>query len=308
MREIGLAVDIEVRNGAPLSALRPILAHLGSLGFTHAELPAQTLGVIIGGILQPTRINALREVIGESPVRFTVHGSRVSTSSIGNLFDTSTPAQRASVEADLAFTTAIGAEVLVYHSGLLRDSYGDDRALTRGMAAERDALRELGDVAGRAGVRIAVENVDPVATYIERRAYGLSLERLAEQIQAVNHPNVGICLDVGHAFLAARYLGFDYLAAIRAIAPLVVHLHLSDNLGQVELDPSVDPNESLALGNGDLHLPPGWGAIPLVDVFTIAFPRCPIVVLELRRHFVDHVAEALARTRELASARPAVPG
>jgi sugar phosphate isomerase/epimerase len=228
-----------------------------------------------------------------------VHGSRISTARVGNLVDITTPAQRHSVDADLALTAAIGGETLVYHSGLLRDPYGDDRALAVGLAAERDALRQLGDEAGRHGIRIAVENLDPVMSYIERRAYGLDPLRLVEQVQAVNHPQVGICLDVGHAFLAARYLDFDYLAAVRAVAPWVNHLHISDNLGQVELDPDANAQESLILGDGDLHLPPGWGTAPLADALSIPFSQAPLVILELRQDFIEHAAEALATTRAL---------
>src|SRR5215471_13635885 len=203
MIRIGLASAFETRSGTPLAALRHVLAKVGALGCTHAELRTKLLGVIVDGRLQPTRLAALREAIADSPVRLTLHGSRVGTSVVGNLFDTSTSAQRASVDADLALAGAIGADVLVYHSGLLRYPYGDDRAIAAGLAAERDALRALGDEAGRLGVRIAVENLDPTAGSVTRRAYGLRLDHLAEQIVGVDHPRVGICLDVGHAFLAA---------------------------------------------------------------------------------------------------------
>ena len=65
------------------------------------------------------------------------------------------------------------------------------------------------------------ENIDPVGIYILRRAYGLRLDLIAEQVEAVAHPQVGMCLDVGHGYLASCYLGWDYLATIRQVAPLV---------------------------------------------------------------------------------------
>jgi sugar phosphate isomerase/epimerase len=297
--KIGLAAGIATHSGSPLSALRPVLANAASLGASHVELRTKALGVIVNGQLHPARLAALRDAIADSPVRFTAHGSRVGSAIVGNLFDTSTPAQRASVEADLALAGALGAEVLVHHSGLLRDPYGDDRAVAAGLAAERDALRALGDVAGRLGVRIAVENLDPVATYVSRRAYGLRLDALAEQVVAIDHPSVGICLDLGHAFLGASYLGFDFLAAVRDVAPLVSHIHLHDNFGVVELNDTVDPNDSLILGDGDLHLPPGWGSIPFDDVFAQPFPREPIVTLELRAQFAEHAADAIGTIRAI---------
>ncbi len=307
MSRIGISAGLNARGGQPLAALRPMLEQAAEIGFSHVELSGKSLAVAIGGRLIPARLDALREALQECPVRLTVHGSNVSSARAGNLMDVTTPNQRRVAEADLALAAAIGAEVLVIHSGSLRDFYGDDDALARALAAERDALRALGDEAGKHGVRIALENIDPVGIYIARRAYGLRLERVAEQVAAVDHPQVGMCLDVGHAFLAA-YLEYDYLAAVRAVAPLVTHLHLNDNLGRSQLDGTVDIDERLALGDGDLHLIPGWGIVPLREVFSIPFPHHPIVILELRPHFDEPMAEALRVTRELVTLQPTLAG
>ena len=293
-----------MRGGATLASLRQRLAEVAGLGFTHAELSTKALAVIVNGQLQPSRLAALQEAVAGSSVTLTCHGSAVSTARIGNLVDLTTPAQPAAVAADLALAAAIGARVLVYHAGQLRDPYGDDRALAAGMAAERDHLRRLGDEAGRHGIRIMVENIDPVGIYILRRAYGLRLDLIAEQVQAVDHPQVAMCLDCGHGFLAARYLGWDYLATIRQVAPLVGHVHLNDNFGRANLDGSWDVNEYIAVGDGDLHLPPGWGAIPLQEVFATPFPQDPTVILELRPHFYENAAEALATTRAFVDRAP----
>lgn len=308
MTGIGIALGLSSRGGQPLAALRPLLERAAEIGFSHVELSGKSLGVAVGGRLLPARLDALRAALDGCPVRLTLHGTNVSSARAGNLMDVTTPNQRRVAEADLALCAAIGAEVLVVHSGSLRDVYGDDEALETAMAAERDALRALGEAAGRHGIRIALENVDPVGVYIARRAYGLRLEQLAEQVARADHPQVGVCLDVGHAFLAANYLGEDFLSAVRGIAPLVAHLHLSDNLGRSQLDADVDLDERLALGDGDLHLLPGWGVIPLRDVFAIPFPQDPIVVLELRPHFIEHFPEALIATQELVALQPAASG
>ena len=298
MTGIGIAVTFGARSGQPLANLRPLLERAAGVGFSHVELSGKSLAVAVGGRLLPARLTALQAALEGCPVRLTLHGTNVSAARAGNLMDVTTPNQRRVAATDLALAAAIGAEVVVIHSGSLRDFYGDDEAVATAMAAERDALRALGDEAGQHGIRIAVENIDPVGIYIARRAYGLQLERLAEQIAQVNHPQVGVCLDVGHAYLAASYLGSDFLAGVRAIAPLVNHLHLSDNLGRSQLDGAVEGDDSLALGDGDLHLVPGWGVVPFADVFAVPFPRDPLVVLELRPHFGEHHAEALATTRE----------
>ena len=308
MPGIGIALGLDARGGKPLSALREMLDRVAEIGFSHAEISAKSLAVACGGRLVPERLAALRAALEGVAVRLTVHGTNVSSARAGNLMDVTTPNQRRVAEADLALAAAIGAEVLVIHSGSLRDIYLDDDALAVAMAAERDALRALGDEAGRHGITIAVENIDPVGVYLARRAYGLRLDTLGAQIAQVAHPQVGVCLDVGHGFVAATYAGFDFLPAIREIAPQVVHLHLSDNLGRTQLDGEVDLDERLALGDGDLHLLPGWGTIPLQSVFAIPFPRQPLVILELRPHFAEHLPEALATTRALVAVPAASKG
>ena len=299
MAGIGIALGFDVRGGAPLASLRPRLAEVAAMGFTNVEMTSKALAVIINGQLQPSRLAALQAAVADTPVVLSVHGSAVGTARIGNLVDVTTPAQVKAVEVDIAFAAAIGARVLVYHSGQLRDPNGDDRALAAGMAHEREQLRRLADRAARDGITIMVENIDPVGVYILRRAYGLRLDLIAEQVQAVDHPNVAMCLDCGHGYLAAQYLGWDYLATIRQVAPLVGHVHLNDNFGRTKLDADWDVNEYLAIGEGDMHLPPGWGAIPLEEVFAVPFPRDPTVILELRPHFAENAAEALANTRRL---------
>ncbi len=303
---IGISAGLDAENGQPLAALRPLLARMAEIGFSHVELSGKSLAVAMGGRLVPARLAALQAALEGCPVRLTLHGTNVSSALAGNLMDVTTPNQRRVAEGDVALAAAIGAEVVVMHSGSLRDLYGDDDALQAALAAERDALRALGDEAGRHGIRIAVENIDPVGDYIARRAYGLRLERLAEQVARVDHQQVGVCLDVGHAFLAANYLGADFLAGVREIAPLAIHLHVNDNLGRTQLDGAVAADEYVALGDGDLHLVPGWGVVPFRDVFTIPFPHDPIVIVELRSQFDEHIPEALHVTQELVALQQAI--
>jgi sugar phosphate isomerase/epimerase len=297
----GFGIATGLANGQPLSTLRAALERIAAAGFTHAELSGKSLGVIINGQVMPQRLDALRAALHGIALGYTLHGTEIASARGGNLADVSAPSQRLTVEADIALARAIGATVVVYHSGMLRDPGGDGRALEAGMAAERAALRKLGDLAGEHGITIAVENRDPVGRYILRQAYGLDLARLAEQIEQVDHPNVGICFDTGHAFLASAWLGFDYLEGMRRIAPLTAHIHLSDNFGNVLLDETSDPAENLIQGLGDLHLLPGWGAVPFDAIAAIPFPRNPVSIVELRATFGEHLDEAAHAARAFAT-------
>lgn len=307
MHTIGISAG--VRAGAPLASLRDTLAEIAGVGFTHVEIAPKNLNVIVNGRLHEERMARVRRALDGLPLGYTVHGTEVSSAKGGNLFDLTTPAQEQIFAADLAFAAAIGATVLVYHSGSMRDPYADDRAVQRAMMAERDALRRFGDRASDYGITIAVENRDPVARYIIRRAYGFDLLNLAEQIDAIDHQNVRICLDTGHSWLSYSWLGKsedDYLDDIREIAPLVGHLHITDNFGQVQLDHTTDPAENLASGDGDLHLLPGWGSIPFEKIYAIPFRLDPISNLEIRPHYFEHLEEAFATTTRLMAIQPAL--
>ncbi|GAB4362749.1 MAG: sugar phosphate isomerase/epimerase [Deltaproteobacteria bacterium] len=80
-------------------------------------------------------------------------------------------------------------------------------------------------------VRLAVENT-PLPSG--------DIPILLDLVRDYPADRVGICLDLGHA-----HLGGDVLSALRAAAPRLIHLHVSDNRGE-----------------RDDHLVPGRGTIP----------------------------------------------
>lgn len=282
--------------------MREFLDEAAAAGFGYAEIGGCGLGVVIGGTVQRARLDALRAAMAGCPLRLTVHSSWHSSGRTGNLLDTeSAPAQLLGLLADLEIAGALGAEVLVYHAGVVPNRYSDGATLATGMATERTMLRDLGDEAGARGVTIAVENRAPTPAVLTRRSYGMRLDLVAEQVARTDHPAVTMCLDIGHAYLAANYLDYDFLDAVAQVAPQVGHIHLHDNFGRMASRPESSPYELELLGEGDLHLPPGWGTIPLPEVFATAFPRDPAIIVEMCHP--RHHAEALATTRELLTAR-----
>ncbi|HJQ46742.1 MAG TPA: sugar phosphate isomerase/epimerase [Amycolatopsis sp.] len=303
--KIGLTVNVS--SGKQLlrsdfEEMRLFLDEAAAAGFSCAELGGRGLGVVIGGKVQPARIAELREVLDGCPLRLSLHSSWFSSGRTGNLLDVGSGArQRVGLLADVEVAAAIGADVLVYHAGVLPNLYGDGDALAAGMAAECAMVRELADDAGERGVMIAVENRAPTSAVLTRRSYGMRLDLVAEQVREIDHPWVSVCLDVGHAYLAANYLQFDYLDAVRAIAPLVGHIHFHDNFGRMALQADADAHELELLGEGDLHLPPGWGTIPLADVLAVPYPRDPAIILEMRH--ARHYTKALENTRGMLAAR-----
>jgi len=192
--------------------------------------------------------------------------------------------------------------VLVCYAGQRKGSRDARYSLNDQLAAERSALREAGDLAGELSVTIAVENYYPELPLVRGAVYDYSvwLWELAEQISAVDSPGIGICLDVGHAALAADFFGFDYLEECAAVAPLVRHLHLHDNLMKTNLIGEPAVSEHSVYGLGDLHLQPGMGIIPLGDLFQrVDFPEGPSCCVELCPNLYSLAPEALHAAREL---------
>lgn len=282
--------------------MREFLDEAATAGFGYAELGGCGLGVVIGGRVQRSRLAALRDALAGCALRLTLHSSWHSSGRTGNLLDTGTAAaQQLGLLADLEVAAAIGAEVLVYHAGVLPNLYSDGETLTAGMATERKMLRDLADESGARGVMIAVENRAPGPAVLARRSYGMRLDLVAEQVQRIDHPAVSMCLDVGHAYLSAGYLNYDFLGAIRDVAPVVGHIHLHDNFGRMARQPDASPYELELLGEGDLHLPPGWGTIPLGEVLETTFVGDPAIIIEMRH--ARHYAEALDTTVRMLDAR-----
>jgi sugar phosphate isomerase/epimerase len=284
------------------------------VGYTQVEVPITHAKVIINGYLVPARTEQVKKQLARYQQRYSVHAPNRT-----NLAYRANPDLEYQVlEACIHFCRVIDAKTLVYHSGLqaLDDAHtgahplpGDDE-LARGAEKEVEALRRLAPIAADLDVTIAMENGDPhLWEYAVLRANGqppealpkyhprLKIEPIIAQLEAIDHPNVGMTLDLAHLHIAAHTIGFDYLAAVSQAAPWVRHLHLNDNFGR--LDTGFDSEyDRLPYGEADLHLPPGWGAIPFVEAFQRLAAYEGDLIIELKRPYIDHLEPALRNIQE----------
>ena len=284
----GLAEDLEASKRA---------------GADFVELMPHDLGVILGGNLDSSRLLPVQELLLEAGLAYTVHAPLEV-----NLMDLAArQVQRNVLDASLRFAGSIGAQIVVCHAGQ-RIASRDARYSFKGqLAVERRALREAGETAGELGITIAVENYYPELPLVRGAVYDYSVwpSELAEQIASVDHPAVGLCLDVGHAALAANVFGFDYFEECNAAAPLVRHVHLHDNLMKTNLLGEPPVSEHLVYGLGDLHLPPGMGTVPLEGLFRqVTFPEIPSCCVELSPDFYPLASQALRSARGLVEPTP----
>jgi len=109
-------------------------------------------------------------------------------------------------------------------------------------------VRELAAYGERLGIKVAIENLPPdiVADYI------LTMDDVKRIIEEAGHPNVGICVDTGHAHIA----GLSAAEMIREAGELLIETHFHDNFGWH------CPVNTI----NDLHRPPGIGTVDWMRV------------------------------------------
>jgi sugar phosphate isomerase/epimerase len=297
------ATGYSIREGSPeFDDLGPALDEAEALGTSVVELPVYGWHLVVGGKVLGERVNDLKQALKGRALGYTVHGPL----SI-NLMDIPERLARheAVLEASLQIAAEIGADHLVMHSGMVRDAHDDfEVAYSR----QRDALARAGDLAERLGVVLCVENVFRFGGTRETA----TPSKLAGELDAIDHKAVKATLDFSHAYIRCAESRLDPLAEIAALAPLAAHLHLHDSFGRPSEMWTFDPAEAVAFGEGDLHLPIGWGSIDwdaLVEA--CRFPPETIAIMELNpRHWRELPAQmpvlgALASRFRLASAQPA---
>ncbi len=170
------------------------------------------------------------------------------------------------LKRQIEYTANMRSPVLIFHPCKVIGRYESNDALLAAFQEEvnkhsledvirqiADNLCEAADFARTLGVKLAVENVDmgePLADYS-----GLPL-----LVRTANHPDIGYCLDAGHAHSHDDSIlqWIEIMSMDRKL--FITHFH--DNSGA---DMKYTPGWIVQHHN-DEHLPPGFGTIPWIDV------------------------------------------
>lgn len=300
-----------------LERLDQCLQYYTELGYTVAEVPITGLSVIINGVLFQPRVMRVKEILSKYNFRYTLHAPNRTNLAYGYNHELEKAVLKSSVE----FCQVIGAKRLVYHSGLQALDAArtgtvllpSDDELKHGAQQEVRGLQELAPFAADADVIIGLENGDPhlweyavlkqnqkQPDALPKYHARLRIQPIIEQLKAINHPNIAMTLDLAHLHLATHAVGDDYLKAVEQASPWVCHLHINDNFGK--LDVGFDnEKDRLPYGEADLHLPPGWGAIPFADAFAKLKDYKGDIILEIKDRYWDHFGDALNNTRQIFS-------
>ena len=297
-----------------LQQLELALARFAELGFDLVEIDPTSFSLILNGELRRPQLADYVAVLRNFDLRYSMHGLM----RLNLAYDSRHELCRRIMVCQIEVAREMGATRLVYHSGLqalddvrhgVRRSLLADDELAAGARREVAAFKALAPLAADAGVVIGMENGDPhrweydvlaragrPASELPKYHPRLRLRPIVRQLEAIDHPNVAMTLDVGHLYIAARALDFDVLAEVEAAAPWVKHIHAHDNFGALDwgFDSEAD---RWPFGEADLHTLPGWGTIPLRDIFARLPDYDGDVILELKRGFWDYFGEGLAAMR-----------
>lgn len=318
IQHIGISGDT-IGSSARLKHLEESLAQFAGLGFTMVEIDPTPFSLVVNGEIRRPQLANFAAVLRNFALRYSVHG----LSRLNLAYDPRHELCRQIMRGQIEICRVIGASRLVYHSGLqaldlahygVQRSLLSDEELAAGAQQEIAAFRALAPLAVEAGVIIGMENGDshqwehnlmaqfgrPRAELAKHHAR-LRIGPIARQLEAINHPNVALTLDIAHLHIAAYDLGFDYLAAVREAAPWVKHLHANDNFGRLDWGFDTE-HDRWAFGEADIHLPPGWGSIPYAEVFACLPDYEGDLILEIKPDFQDYLREGLETMRQILQA------
>lgn len=256
------------------------------LGYTAVEIGMDGTGMMFGGQLHRHRLREALPAFAKYDFRYSVHSPR----SLDLRDRANREIQMTLARSTLEFCREVGGRVIVLHFDQRSQDPEDE-------AAFEEALLKLSDEAG--DVVLGIENIE-----VEQ------IDPVVECVRRINRPNVAMTLDVGHAHLAAAYFRFELLDAIRSALSHIRHVHVNDNFGR--FDPlrlenmhvyrTQTPADTFPLGKGDLHLPVGWGAIPLERVFGVLRGYRGTVIHEYRYHlFLGSAEDDFGRMQSLSA-------
>ena len=276
-----------------LGDLDRALGRIEDAGATHCELSLCSAHLIAGGRIVPAMRRRLETVCARRRLAYTAHG----VLAVNFMDEPNLDRHEAVCRATIELAAAVGATILVHHPGLV--AMREPAEIERLHAVERDALRRMGDVAAGQGVTLAVETL-----FVEsEKLYTADPFRLAAELRAVDHGHVVGTLDVSHSYIMSRFKGLDPVAAVRAFAPVAGHVHLHDSFGRpTTIERFYAAGERIAFGDGDIHLPLGWGDIPFAELL----PDLPlrdgtVLIVELPERYWAELEPTAGIARELAA-------
>ena len=202
----------------------PRLKSYEAAGFSHVQVRIGPRHLLSDARGLHTHARALREQLDLTGLRLILHAPD----------DLMAGSEEGDVQLDGALTYAAiaGARLLVYHGA--RRPLSEPGLRVR-LDDEEHSLRRLARRARELEVRIAVENLAPV--YPGPELVCQNPLAVHDLVRRLDSEQIGMCLDIGHAHIAAGIAGCALAELIEPVLERVIVFHIHDNFAAASESP-----------------------------------------------------------------------
>ena len=255
-----IGFTLKPRN-AQIADLKKQLVFFEEIGAGSVEIPLYELDVLCGKKIVKDELNFLQETLKPSKLNFSLHGSM----SV-NLMDEEYLDDHIEIlKRDIEVSEAINSKILVTHFGYTNiENYKNKAKYKKLLQNQTEIYFKMAEYAKSHNVTLAIENLFPFTPI----SYAPLPSEIAEQISSINHPNARTTIDFSHAYLNCTHNKVDFIEQIKTMVPITSHLHIHDSFGRLKKMDTYMHSEDVTYGQGDIHLPLGWGDIPFEKIFS----------------------------------------
>ncbi len=271
------------------------LSDLEEIGASCAEIPLYELDVISGKKIIKDELNLLHKTIHNSNFNFSIHGSM----SVNLLDEEYLHHHLEVLIKEIEVCSALKVKVLVTHFGHAPIEISKNHQKYNDLLnIQKQEYFNIAEVAKKNGVILCVENIFP---YTNLHFTALPSE-VAKTIGEINHSNARTTIDFSHAYINCNLNNKDLISELEAMAPFTEHLHVHDSFGKFKtMDTYIFP-EDITYGQGDIHLPLGWGDIPFEKIFsTLNLKKDIFFNFELTQRYKKYYSQNIEKAKELIS-------
>ena len=290
MKKIGFSSQCP--NG-DISALTDQIKMCKEAGVDSLEISIFETDVICGKKINQPELKILKNTLLNQDIDCTVHGELTVNLLDQEHFDSHIEV----LKRDIEVSGEIKATHLVTHFGQTTNKIYENKELYLShLKRQQECYTEMGEYAKEHNVTLAIENLFP----FNLDSYAPLPSEIAKQLNDIDHPNVKCCLDISHGYINCTFRNAHFIDEIKKMAPLSEHIHMHDSFGINKSMWTFMPAEDTSYGQGDLHLPLGWGDIPFEKIFTeIQFPEKLNLNFELPERYLKYFNENIKEAKRL---------
>ncbi|MBG77394.1 MAG: hypothetical protein CMI98_05925 [Pelagibacteraceae bacterium] len=257
------------------------------------EIPLYETDVICGKKINKPELKILKDTLFNKGLDYTVHGEL----SVNLLDNDNFEDHKEVLKRDIEVSGEINATHLVTHFGQTTNKIFENKEIYFShLKRQKDCYVEMGEYAKQHNVTLAIENLFP----FELNYYAPLPSEIAKQLNEIDHSNIKCCMDISHAYINCTYRNVHFLNELKAMGPLSEHLHMHDSFGKIEKFWTYIEAENTSYGQGDLHLPLGWGDIPFDKIFEeVKFPKDVNLNFELPLRYKKYFKESIEIAKKL---------